>query len=737
MSFISGGSTCSRGVLARTAPRTNLGVGALGSNVRCSAHWFLPSCGSSNILVGYQERRRNRRNNGQNICSTVQGSVNIRLFSSATAAASSRDPATPSPETAATQDAAAPATAGKNEVNMDVSKIRNVAIIAHVDHGKTTLVDEILAQSGMAGKWKRGARHLDSNDLEKERGITILSKVTRIQAPRRKDFIFNIVDTPGHADFGGEVERVLSMVDGVVLLVDAAEGPKTQTRFVLQKALQIPGIRPLVVINKIDKPARRAAGEVENEIFDLFASLDATEEQLDYPTLYASGMHGWCCSNYDEAVTKPPDNLDALFEAIEAHVLPPKSVPGEFSMLVSQMDVIPQLGPTVTGKVKTGVLRRGDKVHAKSLDNVKLHSGKVKELTVVRGMKREKVDYAVSGDLVSVSVSGFLPRWTQTLCSNPVKVDAIPCLQIDPTVICVKVTVNDSPLAGKSKYISLFDIHERLKRETVVNVAISVTESEDKSSLVLSGRGELQMGILIEEMRREGYEMTLSPPRVVTTTDPEDPTVELEPWESVEIDVPTDLSAQIIERLSSRGGELKDINSDSKQRSQMRFEIPSRCFFGMRAWVGDITGGQAALTCEMIPPRAVDKNLTPNADRGGVFIAASAGIVYLGDHRKASMRGRLFVNAGDHLYGGQIIGEIKDSKEDSEINICHKHDGYASTHGATGIGLKMSLEESLVYLREDECLEVTPDRITMRKVLLDPTARKLEIKKQNKAKRAA
>jgi len=408
---------------------------------------------------------------------------------------------------------------------VDVKKIRNVAIIAHVDHGKTTLVDEILRQSGMAGDFKSGARHLDSNDLEKERGITILSKVTRIQAPNHDDFVFNIVDTPGHADFGGEVERVLSMVEGVVLLVDAAEGPKTQTRFVLQKALQNPNIKPLVVINKVDKPTRRGPGEVEDEIFDLFCNLDASEEALDYPTLYASGRDGWCCNDYEKAITNPPDNLNDLFTAIRDTVKPPESFETQdFSMLVSQLDILPQLGPTITGKVATGVLRKGDKISAMNLDPSEgqfAGHGKAKELTFVRGMTREKVEAAVSGDLVSVSVTGFTPKWTQTICHQGAKnVEPILCTELDPPVISVTVTTNTSPLAGKDgKYIALFDVGERLRKEAMSNPAISVRESSDKTSVTVNGRGELQLSILIEEMRREGYEMTLSPPTVVGMVD--------------------------------------------------------------------------------------------------------------------------------------------------------------------------------------------------------------------------
>ncbi|CAD7935792.1 unnamed protein product [Amoebophrya sp. A120] len=721
----------------------------------------------------------------------------------------------------------------------DLSRLRNVAIIAHVDHGKTTLVDEILSQSGMAGDWRRGARHLDSNALEQERGITILSKVTRINAPNRGGYTFNIVDTPGHADFGGEVERVLSMVEGVVLLVDAAEGPKTQTRFVLQKALQmrqsVSGaaggpdaaektrvIKPLVVINKVDKPTRRAYGEVENDIFDLFVSLDATEEQLDYPTLYASGKEGWCVASYDEAmqivdagagrsgagaVPSEKRNLDALFAAIEQHVPQPPhpsvhpgphtavdstgsstaggnstssaSKPPPFAMLVSQLDQLPQLGMTVTGKISSGTVQKGDKMDAKNGRNELVgQGGKVKEITVVRGTKREKLDRASQGDIVSLSFAGgssfapasgsatttseaggagdstaagaggpsssgaFQPRWTQTVfhSGRSKEVEPIPCTEIDPPVICVKVTVNDAPGAGKAKFIALYDIYARLRKEALVNVAIGVEENADKSALRLSGRGELQLGILIENMRREGYEMTLSPPRVVTTIDPSDGVTELEPWESVQVDVPTDLSATVIERLSSRGGELKEMDANSKNRTTLRFEIASRNFFGLRAWVTEATGGQAAVACEMIPPRPLPPaaELEAESSRPPVFVSANSGVVYLGDHRKASMKGKLFVNAGDHVYEGQIVGEISSNTGsqalhvDAEINLCHKHDGYASCHGASGIGTQLSLEEMLVYLQEDECLEVRPDRLAMRKLLLSAVQRKTRLKQKLK-----
>lgn len=607
----------------------------------------------------------------------------------------------------------------------DVSKIRNVAIIAHVDHGKTTLVDCLLRQSGMQGQFKQNARHMDKGELEQERGITILSKATRINAPSRNDFTFNIVDTPGHADFGGEVERVMSMVEGVVLLVDACEGPKTQTKFVLQKALQQPGMKPLVVINKVDKPTRRDPGAVENEIFDLFVSLDATEEQLEYPTLYASAKNGICLRTLDEALSITEPNVDALFASIEECVPPPPVRNGEFSMLVSQLDIIPQLGPTVTGKVYSGKLSRGDKIYAKGTDGTVVGQGKAKEITVVKGLKREKVEVAYSGDIVNVSISGFMPRWTQTLCSSP-SVEPVPCIEIDPPVLSVTVRFNDSPMAGKDgKYITLYDIGERLKKEVQNNVAIAVQVSPEKDSYELRGRGELQIGILIEEMRREGYEMSLSPPSVVTTKD-EDGNV-LEPWELVDIELPGEFAPNVIEKFTSRHAELRDMQTNDHGMVQLVFEISSRGFFGMRSFLKEMSGGQAVVASELISPRKVSANTSFEAMRNGALVSNATGAINSVDLSKLSRRGTLFVAPGEVNYMGMILGELHSGSEDTDTNVTHRHDGYAKAD-STPPPRRFNVEQALSYLRSDECLEVTPKRICMRKIDLDPSVRKQKAK---------
>lgn len=582
----------------------------------------------------------------------------------------------------------------------------------------------------MQGDFQQNARHMDKGALEQERGITILSKATRIEAPTRKGFIFNIVDTPGHADFGGEVERVMSMVEGVVLLVDAAEGPKTQTKFVLQKALQQPGMKPLVVINKVDKPTRRDPGTVENEIFDLFVSLDATEEQLEYPTLYASAKFGICRATLSEAIAATEPNVDALFETIEKYVPAPTVKTGEFSMLVTQIDMIPQLGPTVTGKIFSGQLTRGDRIYTKDMDGTVMGQGKAKDITFMKGLKRERVEVATSGDIVNVSCAGFVPRLTQTLCSTPT-VDPVPCTEIDAPVLAVTVRINDSPLAGKDgKYMNLYDIGERLKKEVQNNVAIAIQESPMKDSYELRGRGELQIGILIEEMRREGYEMSLSPPRVVTTIDEDGNT--LEPWELVDIELPQAFAPAVIEKFSLREADLKDMQTNDYGMSQLVFEISSKGFYGLRSFLTEISGGQAVVTSELLPPRKVKNSGGFESVRNGVMVSNSTGAINAVDLSKLARRGTLFISPTDANYMGLIIGELTVS-EDLDTSIIHKHDGYA-TADKTPPPRRFNVEQALGYLRSDECLEVTPKRLSLRKIDLDPNVRKQKAKAAAKNK---
>jgi len=610
--------------------------------------------------------------------------------------------------------------------------IRNVAIIAHVDHGKTTLVDQLLKQSGMGLKVTE--RMMDSRDLEMERGITILSKATRISW---NGILFNIVDTPGHADFGGEVERVLSMVDGVVLLVDAVEGPKAQTKFVLQKALAHPEMRPLVVINKIDRPSVREPGEVENEIFDIFANMASNDAQLEYPTLYSSGKEGFCCRTLAEARSPDrPNHMLALYEAIRDTVQPPKplQVAPEilaaddrcrgFSMLVSQLDRLPVLGATVTGKVFSGQAVKGDKILAKNLAGEMVASGKIKEVTVVQGVKREAIKKATAGDIVSISVSGFQPQWTQTLVSHS-KVPSVLCNPIDPPVLAVRASVNDSPLAGKDgKYITMHAVGERLQKEAMTNPAIEIVESPQRDYFEIRGRGEMQLGILIEEMRREGYEMTLSPPTVVKQK-AEDGTM-MEPWESVQIEVGLEHSSAVMERMATQGAKVLDV-ATSGERQTLLFEVATASFLGLRTWLREITGGTAVVVSEFKELRP--SGPPPPRTRNGVLVANTAGIATAVDLAKAGRLGTLFIAEGTEVYCGMIFGESAEML-DIDTNISRKHDGYQKA-GSIATQEK-KLEQALTYILDDEKVEVTPKRVVMRKAILDLSERKVAAKAAKK-----
>lgn len=615
-----------------------------------------------------------------------------------------------------------------------LEKIRNVAIIAHVDHGKTTLVDQLLKQSGMGLKVTE--RMMDSKDLEQERGITILSKATRVTW---NGHLLNIVDTPGHADFGGEVERVLSMVDGVVLLVDMVEGPKAQTNFVLQKALAHPDMKPIVVVNKVDRPNQRADGEIENEIFDLFASLNASDDQMDYPTLYASGKGGYAANTLAEALSEDrPDNMMALFQAIVETVPPPSLAPVDaavlkadeqgqgFSMLVSQLDQLPGMGPTVTGKVYNGRVKKGDKISAKTMDDKLVGTGKVKDVTVVQGVTRQSIkNGGMPGDIVSVSIVGFQPKWTQTLITHK-DTPAIKCAPIDPPVLSVHAGVNDSPFSGKDgKHLTLLSIGERLQREALSNPAIEVMEGEGRKHFEVRGRGELQLGILLEEMRREGYEMSLSPPSVVMTKDENGDT--LEPWELLTIDVDNDNSGAVMEKMATRNSNLSDMQTVGN-RTRMKFECATRSFLGMRSWLRDTTGGTAVITSELIAPR---KASAPTAkDRNGVIVANSDGVATSVDLAKAAKFGKIFIADGTEVYTGMIVGE-HNKPGDHNTSVARKHDGYEKAKDAAP-PTQMTLEQCLSFLAGDEKLEVTPKRLQLRKEVLCPNQRKLLDRKSAK-----
>jgi GTP-binding protein len=614
------------------------------------------------------------------------------------------------------------------------NNIRSMSVIAHVDHGKTTLVDSLIKQSGM--NIQMTDRLMDSNQLEMERGITILSKCTRIPYG---DSVLNIVDTPGHADFGGEVERVMDMVDGVVLVVDACEGPKTQTKFVLQKALEQKRIRPIVVLNKVDRDQLRPEGEVENEIFDLFAELGASEEQLDYPTLYASGRNGFCVETLDAARSNPEPSMRALYNSLLERVQPPleREVPPHvtekdpkslgFAFLVSQLDSIPGVGLLATGKVHSGRVKPGANMFIKNAQGEQTGQAKLKELFVTRGNKREAVQETAAGDIVTMVLVGQQPRWTDTVVTHP-DLAPIPCKAIDPPVIAVTVSVNRSPLAGKDgKFITSLSIGERLAKEQLTNAAIEVEPSPTKDSFHLRGRGELQLSILLETMRREGFEMTLSPPTTIRKTD-EDGTV-LEPWEEVQMVLPTGHSAAIMERMGVVGGEMTSMTGDEKETS-LAYIISSQNMLGIRGWIRDATGGTAVVSSRYLEHR----KLGPPAPktRKGVMISSAEGKSTNLDLGKAQRHGRLFIGADVDMYPGLIFGE-HNKMGDIELNVSKKVTTNYQTAENLSPPARMNLEEVLSYIEDDEQVELTPNRITLRKKVLDSNERKQLAKQKAKA----
>ena len=492
--------------------------------------------------------------------------------------------------------------------------LRNLAIIAHVDHGKTTLVDSLFRQSGVFRENQAVAeRAMDSNDLERERGITILAKCTSIVW---NDVRLNIVDTPGHADFGGEVERILSMVDGVVLLVDAAEGPMPQTKFVVMKALKL-GLRPIVVVNKADRPDARA-DEVLNEIFDLFVMLDANEKQLDFPVIYASGRDGWAARH----LTDPRGDLTPLFETI-IDFIPAPNVDREapFSMLVTTLETDPYLGRILTGRVQTGVARLNMPVKALRNSGEPLENARLTKILAFRGLKREPVEEAFAGDIIAVA--GLEQATVADTICVPEVMDPIPALPIDPPTLMMTFSINDSPLAGREgKKVTSRMIRERLLDEAECNVAIQVKESEDKDSFEVAGRGELQLGILIENMRREGFELSISRPRVVYKTD-ETTGQRLEPIEEVQIDVDEEFSGVVVEKMGFRKAEMKDMRPSGGGKTRITFHAPSRGLIGYQSEFMTDTRGTGVLS-RLFHSYAPYKGAIVQ-HRNGVLISVGAG----------------------------------------------------------------------------------------------------------------
>jgi GTP-binding protein len=596
--------------------------------------------------------------------------------------------------------------------------IRNIAIIAHVDHGKTTLVDQLLRQSGaFRANQQVAERVMDSNDLERERGITILAKCTSVDWDEVR---INIVDTPGHADFGGEVERILSMVDGVVVLVDAAEGPLPQTKFVVSKALRL-GLRPIVVINKVDRPDARPY-EVHDEIFDLFAALDASDEQLDFPTLYASGRAGWAVEKLEDERR----DLRPLFDLVVRHVPPPKADPdAPFAMLATTLEYDPYVGRVLTGRIHAGTAKVNMPVKAIHRDGTIIEQGRLTKLLAFRGLERRPIEEAQAGDIVAVA--GLAETTVaDTICAPEVSV-AIHADPIDPPTLAMIFSVNDSPLAGRegSKVTSRM-IADRLKREAEGNVAIRVRETEDKDAIEVAGRGELQLGVLIETMRREGFELSVSRPRVLFKTD-QATGQRLEPVEEVTIDVDEEFSGVVVDKMSRRKGELREMKPSGGGKVRLVFLAPTRGLIGYQGeFLGDTrgTGVMSRLFHGYAPYKG-----PVEGRRNGVLVSTADGAAVAYALWNLEDRGPMFITPGTQVYQGMIIGaHTRDNdlevnpikgKQLTNIRTTAKDEAVRLTPP-----IQMSLEQAIAYIADDELVEVTPKSIRLRKRLLDPHERK-------------
>jgi GTP-binding protein len=601
--------------------------------------------------------------------------------------------------------------------------LRNVAIVAHVDHGKTTLVDCLLKQSGtFRANQQVAERALDSNDQERERGITILSKCTSVQW---NDLRINIVDTPGHADFGGEVERVISMVDGCLLLVDAAEGPLPQTKFVLSKVLA-QGLRPIVVINKVDRSDARA-DEVLNEIFDLFAALDASDDQLDFPVLYASAKQGWAADSPDG----PKDSMQPLFELIVRHVPPPVVEPdAPFRMLATTLEANPYLGRVLTGRILSGTARTNAPVKALARDGSVIEQGRITRLLAFRGLERVPLDSAEAGDIVALA---GLQKATvaDTVCA-PEAIEAIEARPIDPPTLAVTFSINDSPLAGQEgDKVTSRMIRERLLREAEGNVAIRVRETDDATAFEVAGRGELQLGVLIESMRREGFELSVSRPRVVFKTDPETGK-RLEPIEEVVIDVDEQYAGAVVEKLGARRGEMTEMRPSGGGKQRLVFHVPTRALIGYHGEFMTDTRGTGVMN-RLFHGYAPDRG--PIAGRGnGVIIAIGQGNAVAYALWYLEERGALFVLPGERVYTGMIIGEHSKG-QDIEVNPLKTKQltNIRASGSDDAIVLtpptRLTLEKAIAYIADDELVEVTPKSIRLRKRWLDPNERKRQSRK--------
>jgi GTP-binding protein len=596
--------------------------------------------------------------------------------------------------------------------------LRNIAIIAHVDHGKTTLVDRLLQQSGVYRDNQRQVeRAMDSNDLERERGITILAKAASVQW---KDTRINIVDTPGHADFGGEVERILNMVDGALVLVDAAEGPLPQTKFVVSKALRM-GLKPIVVINKVDRSDARPV-EVINEVFDLFAALDATDEQLDFPILYGSAKQGWMATTLEGS---HDDGMKPLFDLVLSHVKPPVVEEGPFRLLGTILEANPYLGRIITGRISSGSVKPNQSVKVLDHDGKLIETGRITKVLAFRGIERTAVDEAEAGDIVALA---GLPDATvaHTICDPSVE-KPILAQPIDPPTLSMTFRVNDSPLAGtEGTKVTGRMIRDRLLREAEGNVALRVRESDDKDAMEVAGRGELQLGILIETMRREGFELSVSRPRVVLKQDEATGDWQ-EPVEEVVIDVDEEHSGIVVQKMSERKAEMMEMRPSGGHRLRLVFYAPTRGLIGYQGELLTDTRGTAIMN-RLFHGYAPYKG-DIQGRRNGVLISNDQGEAVAYAMFKLEDRGPMMIEPGWKVYRGMIVGEhTRDN--DLEINILKGKQltNIRTTSKDEAVRLtppiQMTLEKALAYIEDDELVEVTPKSIRLRKKFLDANERK-------------
>ncbi|HEY8954920.1 translational GTPase TypA [Chitinophaga sp.] len=590
--------------------------------------------------------------------------------------------------------------------------IRNIAIIAHVDHGKTTLVDKILHQANVfRANQESGELIMDSNDLERERGITIFSKNASVEYKGTK---INVIDTPGHADFGGEVERVLKMADGVILLVDAFEGPMPQTRFVLQKALQL-NLKPIVVINKVDK-ANCRPDEVHDAVFELFFNLDATEEQLNFPTFYGSGKNGWFNSSLE-----PCEDISPLMDGILEHVPQPQTPEGNLQMQITSLDYSSFLGRIAVGKVARASIEEGQWVTLMQTDGTSKKQ-KVRELYIFEALGKRKVNKVFAGDICAVvGIEGFNIGDTIADAEAP---EALPIISVDEPTMNMLFGINNSPFFGKDgKFVTSRHLRDRLMKETEKNLALRVMDSDSADSFMVYGRGILHLGVLIETMRREGYELTVGQPQVIVKLIDGK---KCEPYETLVVDVPQDFASKVIDLVTRRKGEMLIMETKGEMQ-HLEFEIPSRGLIGLRTQMLTATAGEAVMAHRFNDYKPW-KGAIPGRNNG-VLIAKEAGTTTGYSLDKLQDRGSFFVDPGEEVYKGMIIGEtnkpgdlVVNPNEGKKLTNMRA----SGTDGAANIAPKilMTLEECMEYIQHDECIEVTPNFIRMRKVILDEEERK-------------